>query len=399
MNSRFPSAAAACLAACLFFALGAKAEEQAVAAVETTLYEQSDYIRASLLVIDPSHEVYSLFGHCALRLECPTQQMDYCFTFETSTDTQGLANFMRGSAMGGFMASSTAAYFNAYRNAGRGVTEYELNLTPKEKLLLWEIVDDELLRGYNRHYDYLHTQCTSMVVYLVKRALRLPVVYNDLPEALGGSFRDVMFAVSRHPWSNFFWQTVMGPSADASQPMEHKLVPVLLAQAWQQATVGNGGRQLIACQGQRIVDADANAPLGVIASPVVVFSLLLLVVILITLGQLRASWRIVPLIADVVLLIVHTAISLVLLWLVFFSSLEGTQWNWYLPAFNPLFQLLWLAVPAWRVWVVRCCLCVFVLTMVLTPLIPQLDLSHALLIACMAVRLLSRADIKTQTSF
>ena len=386
------------LLACLFFPLNLGAEETP----DTSAMMQDDYIRASLLIVDPASEVYSLFGHCALRLDCPSQQMDYCFTFETSTDTKGLLSFMRGTAMGGFMASQTDHYLSAYRQAGRGVTQYDLNLTPTEKLLLWQIVDDELARGFCRHYDYLHTQCTSMVVSLVKRALKNQIVYSNLPEQLNGSFRDVLFTTARHPWSVFFWQTVMGPDADATQPLEDKLVPVLLPQVWQKATVGQDMRRLITADSRCLVDVESAAasplssplsPLSTFLSPLSTFILLLLLVMIVTAGQLMRGWRLLPLVTDVVLLTLHTVLSFSLLWLVLFSQLEGTQWNWYLLVFNPLPLLLWLALRSWRTWIVRCYLAVLILVMALIPLIPQLDMPHGLLMACVAVRLLPRIGI------
>jgi len=74
---------------------------------------------------------------------------------------------------------------------------------------------------------------------------------------------------------------------------------------------------------------------------------------------------------------------------VLFSEQEGTSWNWYLLVFNPIPLLLWFAVPRWRKWTLLYTIALMVLTLVLTPFIPQLDLPHALLICCLAVRLLA----------
>jgi hypothetical protein len=114
---------------------------------------------------------------------------------------------------------------------------------------------------------------------------------------------------------------------------------------------------------------------------------------IVTAGQLMRRWRLLPLVTDVVLLTLHTVLSFSLLWLVLFSQLEGTQWNWYLLVFNPLPLLLWLALRSWRTWIVRCYLAVLILVMALIPLIPQLDMPHGLLMACVAVRLLPRIGI------
>lgn len=376
---------------CLLPAVDMRPQGQAPVAEQL----RDDYIGASLLVCDPSDEVYSLFGHCALRLSCPSRQMDYCFTFETSADTKGTLSFLSGKAKGGFMAATTANFLEAYRHTGRGVTEYTLHLTPQEKLRLWKTVDDELARGYSRRYNYMHTQCTSMCIALINRAVGTCIKYNMLPQELQGSFREVMLSEAKaYPWSTFCWQTIMGPEGDSTEPQAHKLTPRQLPQVWQHATVGSEGRPLIASEGRRVVDGQ---PQGVSSSwlttPTAFFALVLLLAVVLTVGQFQRGWRKAPVVADALLLAVHTLTSLFLLWLVCFSQLEATGWNWYLLPFNLLPQVFWLVLPAWRKVVAGVFVAVLLVVVLLTPFVGQLDCPHALLIAAMAVRLSVRTSV------
>ena len=366
--------------------------EQPASAVDTAAMMKDDYIRASLLTVDPAAEVYSIFGHSALRLQCPSQQMDYCFTFETSTDTEGIINFFRGNSLGGFAPAPTPEYLDYYRQQGRGVTEYELNMTPQEKLELWKIVDDEIAKGFTHEYGYMHSQCTSMIVCVVNRALATRIKYNDLPKALEGSFRELMISASEnYPWSRFFWQTIMGPEGDETDPLAHKLIPQMLPVAWAKATVGSENRRLIKNPGTKIVQVVVNAEASNCwLSPLTAFTLLLVFVLLVSFFEWTKGWRKLPNIVDVILLVFHTLVSLFLTWLVIFSSQEGTSWNWYLIAFNPLPLLLWLLLPGYRVWVCRCFLLVLLVSVALMPFIPQLDLPQTLIVASIAVRLFMR---------
>ena len=222
-----------------------RAASEAAAAPDSLEQLKPDYITASLLVVSPAAEPYSLFGHCALRLQCPDHKMDYCFTFETPTDAKGLYDFFRGKAMGGFAAAPTPAYLEYYRNAGRGVAQHQLNLTPKEKLMLWQHADKEIVRGGCYRYNYLHTQCASMVIDLITSVLPSPVGYRQLPAQTNGSFRDQMLTESApYPWSRFFWQTIMGPAGDEMGPIEHKLTPHTLPEVWRQATLTDDNRHI-----------------------------------------------------------------------------------------------------------------------------------------------------------
>lgn len=351
--------------------------------------QQDGYIRASLLVISPAAEVYSLFGHCALRLDCPSQRMDYCFTFETADDTKGILAFLKGEAKGGVRASRTDRYLQTYHDAGRSVAEYPLCLTPEQKLRLWMTVDEEIARGSTRHYDYLHTHCASVAAELVERAIAPSVLhYGELPPSLQGSYRDVLFAASHHPWSTFFWQTIMGPAADRKAPLRCRLVPVLLPQAWQHATAEGAPCPILCASPTVLVDAPKGRHGASMPSPTLVFGLLLLLAASASAGQHLWGWKQLPAATDILLASLHSLLAVGLLWLVACSRLEATTWNWYLLVFNPLPALAGLATHAWAM-AGQCLLAMCLITLLLTPFIPQLDLPHGLLIASIATRLAS----------
>lgn len=376
------------LTICLFLPQSVWSEEQTSLAADTTAMMQEDYIQADVLIVSPASEPYSLFGHCALRLNSPSNQMDYCFTFETQSDMKGFLKFFQGSSAGGFAPAPTAAYLDYYRQQGRGVTAYPLHLTPKEKLLLWRNADERIARGFSYPYGYMNAQCTSAIIDLIASALSAPIVYHQLPSQLQGSFRDQLLEESGDfPWSRFFWQSIMGPSGDDTKPMEHKITPSQLPVVWQYATVGDSDRTLISEGAQCLVEAQQTKATAWWCSTVFVFTLLLIMVVIVTLWSHYKPSRLLSYSIDGVLLIVHTLLSVVLLYLLLFSDQEATSWNWYFLVFNPIPQLLWFLIPHRRVLVCQAELVLMILTLLLTPFIPQLDLPHALFISIFAVRL------------
>lgn len=379
-----------------------RAASEAAAAPDSLEQLKPDYITASLLVVSPAAEPYSLFGHCALRLQCPDHKMDYCFTFETPTDAKGLYDFFRGKAMGGFAAAPTPAYLEYYRNAGRGVAQHQLNLTPKEKLMLWQHADKEIVRGGCYRYNYLHTQCASMVIDLITSVLPSPVGYRQLPAQTNGSFRDQMLTESApYPWSRFFWQTIMGPAGDEMGPIEHKLTPHTLPEVWRQATLTDDNRHIIS--GDAEILTAGLSPVAIhpssiwhgLLTPIGVFTILLLLVVVITIGQWYLGWKRLPFLIDSVLLAAYILLALGLTALVLLSDLEATQWNWYLLVFNPLPLLLWAFRRKWLPEICTCLIVAILILLVLTPFVAQLDLPHALFMATFAIRLLLKSNIKT----
>lgn len=371
----------------LFLPLHVWGEEQDSSAADSTDRMRDDYITASLLVVSPASEVYSMFGHCALRLNCPAHQMDYCFTFETPANASGIIAFFRGNGKGGFVPAPTADYLQYYKQEGRSVTEHRLNLTPEEKLRLWQRADEKVAQGFSHPYGYMHAQCTSMLVSLITSTLSAPIRYQQLPDQLKGSFRDQMIAESNaYPWSRFFWQSIMGPDGDDTEPLAHKLTPSQLTVAWQHATIGDSSRTLIVEAPQTLVELPADAAKEGGCSPVILLAGLLILLIAVTIGEQQKGWKRLPHLVDTVLLCLYALTGLTLTWLVLFSQQEGTSWNWYLPAFNPLPLVLWL-IPGWRKGIVWCMLIILLASILSTPFIPQFDLPHALLMACLTVRL------------
>jgi hypothetical protein len=125
-------------------------------------------------------------------------------------------------------------------------------------------------------------------------------------------------------------------------------------------------------------------------TPMWVFGLLFLAVVLITLAQLKWKLKWLGRVLDVLLMVLVTIVGLFLIYTSFVSGLFGKHWNWYLIPFNPLPLIIWLI---WR----KCMgfykvylfyTMVLILFIIATPLSEQLDLPHQLIIATLAVRCL-----------
>src|SRR5574344_2701363 len=92
-----------------------------------------DFIHASILLMSEGDEIYSIMGHAALRLQCPSKKLDYCFTFEMNMDESSWIDFLTHSAKAGFAPTETTVFLKQYKESGRGVKQYKLNLSPKTK--------------------------------------------------------------------------------------------------------------------------------------------------------------------------------------------------------------------------------------------------------------------------
>ena len=197
------------------------------------------FIRASLLVLEPGREVYSAFGHAALRLECPSKGLDYSFTFEMDTDLGATLSLLFHRAKAGFAAAPTPLFLRQYRAERRGVKAYRLNLNPVEKQTLWRNLDQEVAAGAHWDYDYPAVNCASMCIYMVEKSLaNNRLTYHHLSPILNGTYRDVLHHISQNaPWARLVWDILLLGRGDKTGQPEDKMTPALLAEAWQHATL------------------------------------------------------------------------------------------------------------------------------------------------------------------
>ena len=72
-------------------------------------------LKASLIVVSPGYTAYTAHGHCALRMQCMSEQLDFCFTYGLSDNTQSYFNFFSGKGMGVFSTAYTSEYLADYR--------------------------------------------------------------------------------------------------------------------------------------------------------------------------------------------------------------------------------------------------------------------------------------------
>lgn len=129
-------------------------------------YPLSNKAYASVLTCGSGNELYSIFGHTALRIKDSIQRIDVVYNygmFDFSTPNFNL-KFIKGDLQY-FMASSSFDYFiTSYIREDRDVFEQKLPLKPEEVQLLFSNLNRDLL-SESRYYTYkfIDKNCTTMV--------------------------------------------------------------------------------------------------------------------------------------------------------------------------------------------------------------------------------------------
>jgi len=292
-----------------------------------------DFVIASLLVADPGTFMYSVLGHACLRLQCPAFGLDYCFSYESESVKNRVLDFLAGKLMMGLFAIPVEDYCAQYREEGRGVYEYALNLPIEVKRELWRVLDEHVAEGARLPYDYYHRGCATTAMEFVKEALgETVIVYDRSLYDYSPTGRDLVKAnTTKALWVRFVACFLAGSEVD--KPLlgdKQLLIPMDLVHAWQQAKVN--GEPLLASEPNILVEGEPQVADGW-------FTPMVLAIILLILSIANLFWN--RPYFDWLMLAVQTVIGCGMTYLICFSDLCCTEWNWLIIPFNPLPLIFW----------------------------------------------------------
>ena len=357
--------------------------------------DSTHFVTASLMVISPGNEIYSVFGHCVLHMQCPSKDLDYVYTFETEPN---YLKFFAGKSKACFVAVPTQEFLQQYKAEGRGVTEYALNLTPHEKQELWRALDEDMEEGPTRRFTMLKSNCVSMSLFMVEQVLdKRYIDFSPNNWLLRMGNARVLHSCLRHsPWADFIFFTFSGSEADKCWTVEELLSPATVGPCLQSdhivSTEGHQRWPVICGKPHLLSKARPMVARSWFTPNVFALLLLLLIVGISICGHMCHQNRML-FVTDAFFFLLQTIIGCTLLYVSVVSCLFGRGWNWYLIPFNPLPLVVWLCFrhrPLYNnVYAVYAL--ILLLFIVVTPFITcQVDAAHLLIVAALMVRCADR---------
>jgi len=303
-----------------------------------------DSIEVSLITCSPHEEIYSLYGHSALRWhdlhnEGLTAGQDLVFNW-------GLFDFKKPYFVLRFVFGLTdyelgvipfERFVPYYKRWGCSITEQVISLTNEEKHSLKKALADNL-RQENKvyRYNFFYDNCSTRPRDIIESNVNGKIEWPDR-EDYTPSFRDMVRECNRnHDWSRFGNDILLGLKADfKTTRTEQEFLPLNLMQdmALAQIYVNGEYRPLvkeqrnIALPGVQIIEPDW------ILSPTETAIILVLIALCILFVEWKQKKRFVW--WDVTLMLVQSAIGIVLTVMIF-SQHPTTSLNLNILLFNPL---------------------------------------------------------------
>ena len=197
---------------CFVFLLPARAEKY-----DPLAY--MDSVEFSLITCSPHEEIYSLYGHTALRFKDlhENRQEDVVFNWGVFSFKAPffVARFVFGLTDYELEIAPFEAFCRYYKRWGSSVTEQVLNLTSEEKLAL-NLALEENYQPENRvyRYNYFYDNCSTRPRDIIERSIKGKIVYEQR-EDYEPSFREMIHAKTRHhDWATFGNDMLLGVKAD-----------------------------------------------------------------------------------------------------------------------------------------------------------------------------------------
>lgn len=242
-----------CLSLSLLACLACPAGMTAQTGTPVPNHPAADPIRISLLTCAAGEEIYSLFGHTAIRYENPAHGIDIVFNYGLfDFDAPGFAlRFALGKTDYWLGATDYRHFAFQYDSLGRDVWQQELNLTPGEKRKLVALLEENY-RPENRmyRYNFFYDNCATRPRDLIEKSIDGTLHYAaDMTSTdTGTSFRDLLHRYSEgHPWSRFGMDLCMGSQAD--KPISRRtmmFVPFCLQADFRQARIASHKKETAA---------------------------------------------------------------------------------------------------------------------------------------------------------
>ncbi len=356
-----------------------------------TLSEQAEI---TLLTASPGDELYSVFGHSALRVIDRENDIDLVFNYGTfDFDTPNFyLQFTRGKLLYKLSVAPMEYFVPEYRYEGRAIYEQVFNLNQEEKQKIFDfLMVNQLPENAYYHYDFFYDNCATRIRDLVDYILQpvwaeeneiteesvsiirsmLDYEFDYEPELKPSrTFRDMLqpFLVTM-PWSAFGIDLALGLPADkVASAWDYMYLPDEMLIAFALASHPSGD-PLIAEHRIIIPKTVELSPASKITPHIVMWLLALLAMA----SLYKAKWS---LLFDKVFFSLLGITGLVIIFLWFFSDHITTKANlnilWALPTH---LYYIWLANyqsvrPAVK-WYFRFVSVLSFLLLVLWPFVPQ----------------------------
>lgn len=200
----------------------------------------------SVITCGPGQELYTAFGHSAIRVVDPVNRIDYAYNYGVFDFDQPnfYLNYTKGLLLFKLGVYDYTDFVNSYAYYNRWVTEQVLNLSAQQKQTVFNFLEwNALPENETYRYDYFYNNCANKVRDVFAQVLGDSVHFNDAHITTSYTLRQLcdLYTVD-HPWGDLGIDICLGLPMDKKiTPYEYMFLPDYVLMAFEHATISHGG--------------------------------------------------------------------------------------------------------------------------------------------------------------
>ncbi|HNP33412.1 MAG TPA: DUF4105 domain-containing protein [Flavobacterium sp.] len=286
----------------------------------------SENTQISVFTCGRGEELYSTFGHTALRISDPVNELDVvynygCFDFR---DENFYLKFVKGDLQYYMNVTSFEDFIFEYQSDNREVIEQTLNLPLEKKQELFDALNKTLLSNDKFYtYKFIDRNCTSMVVDKINDLFDTKKIQKVDDKSI--SYRTLLYPY----FENYFWyklgiNIIFGAKTDTKA--EKLFLPIELLHSLDNATVD--GKPLVSKK-TTLVEGQEIQPQFSFVNSIYLICCVLLILLIVNKRFLFVSY-----------LFICGILGLFLCLVGLYSEHQEVLWNYNALLFNPLFLII-----------------------------------------------------------
>jgi len=300
-----------------------------------TLPATAAQYKISLLTCDPGDELYSTFGHSAIRIIELESGQDLVFNYGTFDFNTSFfyVKFIRRTLDYQLSLTTTENFLREYNYFKRNVREQELNLSAEQSKKIVAFLQTNYQPENRKYrYDFFFDNCTTRITDMLETVLGQSLKWNYPTETDDKTFRNLIDEyVYPLPWSDLGIDLALGSVIDReATEAEKAFLPDYLEAAFGSATIiGDGPERPLVSQTNTVYDfQDARGDGINLVNPYLIFWALAILVGILTLIGFKKKRLFKGF--DIGLFSVLGLLGLLLVFLWFFTAHSQTKNNWNL---------------------------------------------------------------------
>lgn len=242
-----------------------------------------------MLTCSPGEELYSTFGHSALRVTDSVTNEDIVYNYGTfDFDEPGFyTKFIRGKLLYYLSTDDFNNFKQSFQQENRGMIEQVLDLSCNEKQKMVQLLHQNLLNENKFYkYDFLFDNCTTRLRDLLKKSVDTPVRFLPVVDK-PATYRQFIFEYmdyNDNQWTKLGMDILLGNNTDKVMSTEQTMfLPDYLMRGFDKGYIG---RKPIVAAKQNVLNSPVTKKeTRFFTHPLFIFTMLLLLFVIMSFSK------------------------------------------------------------------------------------------------------------------